>query len=152
MSWINYTMHCCEKRLVYIKKNSCLYLVQHSQKSLCPENISFISLIMIMISLNQYRIGSYLMQCCLNRPIYLKALSSELRILLMFLLLQQNFLLSASFLSSEAELNVFNQHWIINCPMQCWSNRLVCIKANSCFYLVANISICSSFWIRTIKF
>ena len=50
------------------------------------------------------------MQCRLNRPTYLEVLSSELRILLMFLLLQQNFLLSASFLSSEAELNVFNQH------------------------------------------
>ena len=25
-------MHFCEKRLVFIKKNSCLYLVQYSQK------------------------------------------------------------------------------------------------------------------------
>ena len=91
-------MHFCEKRLVFIKKNSCLYLVQYSQKkisvfiwynilkkvscfylvqyshknsclylvqysqkkflslfgtifskkSLCPENISFISLMMIV--------------------------------------------------------------------------------------------------------
>ena len=44
------------------------------------------------------------MQCRLIKPMYLKALLSELRILLMFLLLQQNFLLSASFLSSEANL------------------------------------------------
>ena len=50
------------------------------------------------------------MQCRLIKPMYLKALLSELRILLMFLLLQQNFLLSASFLSSEAKLNVFDQH------------------------------------------
>ena len=50
------------------------------------------------------------MQCRLIKPMYLKALLSELRILLMFLLLQQNFLLSVSFLSSEAKLNVFNQH------------------------------------------
>ena len=49
------------------------------KKSFCSKNISFISLIMIMIiSLNQHGRGSYLMQCCLNRSIYLKALSSEL--------------------------------------------------------------------------
>ena len=34
-------MYCCEKRLVYIEKNSCFHLVQGSQKSLCPKNITF---------------------------------------------------------------------------------------------------------------
>ena len=41
----------------------------------------------MVISLNQHGIGSYLTQCRLNRRIYLKALPSELRSLLMFLLL-----------------------------------------------------------------
>ena len=40
-------MHCCEKSLVYIKKIICLYLVKHSQKSLCPEKISLISFMII---------------------------------------------------------------------------------------------------------
>ena len=50
------------------------------------------------------------MHCRLNRSMYFKALLSELRILLMFLLLQQIFLFPESFLSSEAKFNVFNQH------------------------------------------
>ena len=47
-------MHCCEKRLVYITKNSCLYLVQHSKKSFCPENIRIISLIITNMVLGYY--------------------------------------------------------------------------------------------------
>ena len=84
MSWINNGHSVTIPYIVvrkdwYIKRNYCLYLVQHSQKnSLCLENISFISVIMIIIiSLNQHWIGSYLMHCRLNRSIYLKALSSN---------------------------------------------------------------------------
>ena len=94
MSWINIehnvTILCIVLRKDWFVFKNCLSLfgTTFSKKSLCPENISFISHIMIMvISLNQHGIGSYLMQCRLNSRIYLKALPSELRSLLMFLLL-----------------------------------------------------------------
>ena len=85
MSWINMernvTMLCIavRKDWLILKRIALCIWYNILKKSLCPKNISFISLIMIrIISLNQHGRWSYLMQCCLNRLIDLKALSSEL--------------------------------------------------------------------------
>ena len=66
----------------HIKNNSCLYLVYNilKKKYLSLKNFSFISLIMVMqnsLKPTWNRMLSYAMSSNPNRPIYLKALSSE---------------------------------------------------------------------------
>ena len=84
--WIgNYPMHCCPKRLSFLKTNFFLHLPYLLLKIFFDLKVK-LKILSLFLSLkditeyafNQYWIGKNPMQCCPNRLIYSKALSWEL--------------------------------------------------------------------------